>query len=299
MRIFSILDTDNLSAEIVVSMDNYQIPSLSNYHIQPMFDPGRLQGIQWGIVPIIIFGRYVLMAGIAYFVFYSWKRRGLFYRKIQQRFPRSSDYWREVGLSAVTSLIFGLTAWLCLGTPLRQHTQFYIEIEQHSLAWLLLSIPLTILIHDTYFYWIHRLMHHPKLYRRAHLTHHLSVNPSPWAAFAFHPLEAMVEAAIIPILLFSMPIHPIAFLSFILFMLIFNVYGHLGYELFPKKTYEHPLGQWLNSSVYHNLHHEKFKGNYGLYFTFWDRLCGTLRNDSAEKVGQVHAQIDEGKTRLI
>ena len=104
-----------------------------------------------------------------------------------------------------------------------------------------------------------------------------------------------MEAAIIPILLFSLPIHPIAFLAFIFFMLLFNVYGHLGYELFSKKTYEHPLGKWLNSSVYHNLHHEKFQGNYGLYFTFWDRLCGTLRADSSEKVAQVHEQIEQGK----
>ena len=76
-------------------------------------------------------------------------------------------------------------------------------------------------------------------------------------------------------------------------MLWFNVYGHLGYELFPRKTYTHALGRWLNSSVYHNLHHERFHGNYGLYFTFWDRLCGTLRTDSADKIEEVHQRISE------
>ena len=256
-----------------------------------MFDPSKLQGIQWGIIPIIIFGRYLVMAGFAYLIFYVWRRQALLRRKIQQRFPRSSDYWREIGYSALTSLIFGVTAWLCLGTPLRQYTQFYSKIDQYSITWLLLSIPLVIIIHDTYFYWMHRLMHHPKVYRRAHLVHHLSVNPSPWAAFAFHPLEAVAEAAIIPILLFSLPLHPIAFLSFVLFMLVFNVYGHLGYELFPKRMYKHPIGQWINSTVYHNLHHEKFQGNYGLYFTFWDRICGTLRQDSADKVMQVQERM--------
>ena len=260
-----------------------------------MFDPGRLHGIQWAIVPIIIFLRYVVMAGLAYLIFYVWQRRSLYYRKIQQRFPQNADYWREIGHSALTSLIFGATAWLCLGTPLRQYTQFYSDISQHSTAWLLGSVPLALLIHDAYFYWAHRLMHHPRLYRRMHLTHHLSVNPSPWAAFAFHPLEAGVEAGIIPILLVVMPMHPISFLLFVLFMLIFNVYGHLGYELFPRKTYEHSVGKWLNTSVYHNLHHEKFTGNYGLYFTFWDRICGTLRADSSEKVAAVHTQIEREK----
>ena len=260
-----------------------------------MFDPSKFSGIQWGIVPIVIFGRYVLMAGLAYVVFYVWKRRDLLFRKIQHRFPKRKDYWREAGYSALTSLVFAVMVWLCLGTPLRQYTQFYSDVREHSIAWLLLSIPLTVILHDTYFYWLHRLMHHPRLYRRAHLTHHLSVNPSPWAAFAFHPLEAVLEAITIPLLLFSMPLHPIAFLAFVTIMLFINVYGHLGYELFPKKLYQHPLGQWLNSSVHHNLHHEKFNGNYGLYFTFWDRICGTLRTDTMDKVEAVHAQMEAQK----
>gem|GEM_PF-1450548 len=27
------------------------------------------------------------------------------------------------------------------------------------------------------------------------------------------------------------------------------------------------------------MHHKYFKGNYGLYFLFWDRMMGTLRED--------------------
>jgi sterol desaturase/sphingolipid hydroxylase (fatty acid hydroxylase superfamily) len=253
-----------------------------------MFEPGKLQGLQWGIVPLIIFARYLVIAGVAFLVFYVWKRKRFLYRKIQNRFPKNADYLREIGYSALTSVIFGATAFICLGTPLRQYTQFYTDINQYSMGWFWLSIVIAILLNDTYFYWIHRMMHHPKLYRSMHLTHHLSVNPSPWAAFAFHPLEAVVEAGTIPLLLFAIPMHPLAFLAFVLFMTVFNVYGHLGYELYPQKLYKHPLGKWLNSSVYHNLHHEKFTGNYGLYFTFWDRICGTLRSDCESKVEQIH-----------
>lgn len=248
----------------------------------------------WILVPIIIFGRYVVFSAIPYFVFYVWKRGAWLYRKIQPRFPTPTDYQREIGYSALSSLIFSAMVWLCLGTPLRAFTQYYTEIEQYGLGWLLVSIPITLLIHDTYFYWMHRLMHWPKLYRLMHRTHHRSVNPSPWAAFAFHPLEAVVEAGIIPILLIVMPLHPISFLGFVTVMLVFNIYGHLGYELFSAKTYQHPIGKWLNTSVYHNLHHEKFTGNYGLYFTFWDRVCGTLRADSLQKVEQIHAREKSG-----
>jgi sterol desaturase/sphingolipid hydroxylase (fatty acid hydroxylase superfamily) len=62
-------------------------------------------------------------------------------------------------------------------------------------------------------------------------------------------------------------------------MIIYNVYGHLGYEIYPKWFSRHPLGKWINTSVNHNQHHQYFKGNYGLYFLFWDRLMGTIRKD--------------------
>lgn len=243
------------------------------------------------IAPLVVFGRYFLVCSILFGWFYGWKRRAWLNRKIQSRFPNAVDLRREIGYSLVTSVIFAGMTLLWLATPLRAYTKFYTEVNAHGWLYLVVSVPLLLVIHDAYFYWIHRLMHQPKLYRLAHLVHHKSVNPSPWAAYAFHPVEAILEAGIIPVLLFLVPVHPISFLAFVTLMLWFNVYGHLGYELFSQKTYTHPLGKWLNSSVHHNLHHEKFHGNYGLYFTFWDRLCGTLRSDSAEKIAEVHQRI--------
>lgn len=260
-----------------------------------MFDPTDFSTLRWLITPLIIFGRYTVLCGMLFLLFYVWKRRDWLYRKIQKRFPTDRDYRREIGYSFLTSCIFGTTAFLFLGSSLRQYTRFYLDIDQYGLPWLLASIPLSLLIHDTYFYWMHRLMHHPRIYRRVHLLHHKSINPSPWAAYAFHPSEAVLEAGIVPLLLIVMPMHPISFFAFITLMLWFNVYGHLGYEIFPKSLYKHRVGRWLNSSIYHNQHHERFTGNYGLYFTFWDRLMGTLRADSAEKVEEIHRIIDANK----
>ncbi len=260
-----------------------------------MFNPAEFSAAHWALVPLIIFGRYVVFCALLYAVFYVWKRRAWLYRKIQQHFPHRADYIREIGYSAIASVIFGGISWLCLGTAVREHTLFYSDIDTYGRLWLAISIPLTLLIHDTYFYWIHRLMHHPALYRRIHLVHHKSVNPSPWAAYAFHPIESVLEAGIIPVLLFSIPLHPVSFWAFVTLMLLFNIYGHLGYELFSRKTYDHPVGRWINSSVHHNMHHEKFHGNYGLYFTIWDRLCGTLREDSMDKVEKVHGRISQGR----
>lgn len=260
-----------------------------------MFDLSQFSMVKWLLVPVIIFGRYMLFCLMPFLFYYVWKRRTQWYRKIQEHFPATSDYRREIIHSAMTSVIFAAVTWLCLGTPIRGFTFYYTDVSAYGWGWLLLSVPLTLLIHDAYFYWAHRLMHHPRIYRHVHLVHHKSVNPSPWAAYAFHPVEAVLEAGIVPLLLLVMPLHPLSFWAFVTLMLAFNVYGHLGYELFPKKMYTHPIGRWINSSVHHNLHHEKFHGNYGLYFTIWDRLCGTLRTDSMEKVDALHGRIQAQK----
>jgi sterol desaturase/sphingolipid hydroxylase (fatty acid hydroxylase superfamily) len=130
-------------------------------------------------------------------------------------------------------------------------------------------------------------MHHPKLFKIFHLVHHKSNNPSPWAAYSFHPLEAIVESLIFVIFLFTIPVHSIHLTIFFIFSLVYNVYGHLGFELYPNGFNKNRLGKWLNTSVAHNMHHKYFKGNYGLYFTIWDRLMGTLNenyDDAFEEV---------------
>lgn len=249
---------------------------------------------KWLLTPFFIFGRYLFLCTWLFGLFYVWKRHAWLFRKIQQRFPQRADYLREIGYSALTAVIFATMAWLWLGTPLRACTRLYTDVHAYGVVYLVLSVPIMLFIHDTYFYWMHRLMHHPRLYPYVHRVHHLSVNPSPWAAYAFHPAEAVIEAGILPLLLLILPIHPIALVSFVSLMLWFNVYGHLGYELFPRGLYRHPLGRWLNSSVYHNRHHERFHGNYSLYFTFWDRWMGTLRADSAASVDAIHERIEQG-----
>ena len=106
-------------------------------------------------------------------------------------------------------------------------------------------------------------------------------------AIAGHPLEAIVEAGIFAIFLFTIPIHPLHLFIFFLLMILYNVYGHLGFELYPKGFNRHFIGRWINTSVNHNLHHQYFKGNYGLYFTFWDRMMGTIRKDYDQKFEEV------------
>jgi sterol desaturase/sphingolipid hydroxylase (fatty acid hydroxylase superfamily) len=110
-------------------------------------------------------------------------------------------------------------------------------------------------------------------------VHHKSTNPSPWTAYAFHPYEAVLEAIFIYIIVLLLPYHILTLVTFLIFMMCYNVYGHLGYELYPKNFHKTAFGKWMNTAVTHNQHHKNFNGNYGLYFLFWDRIMGTVRED--------------------
>ncbi len=243
--------------------------------------------------------RYVLFAAIGFFIFYVLLKRKLWHRKIQQRFPRWKDYGREIGYSIITIGIFALVPVLLIYNPvIGPHTTFYKDIHQYSMVWFYAAFPVMFFMHDAYFYWMHRLMHHPKLFRFVHLIHHKSVNPSPWAAYAFHPVEAVLEAGIVAIFLFTIPIHKLHLGLFFLFMIIYNVYGHLGYELYPKGFSRSRIGRWINTSINHNQHHQYFKGNYGLYTLIWDRWMGTIREDYETRFEEVKGRKKEGKQQI-
>ncbi len=220
--------------------------------------------------------RYVLMAGIAFLAWYG--RRGTSRRsgKLQPAMPRGAQIRREIAYSAMAVLVFGLVNGVIFGYGIVPHTQVYWDIAQYGWAYFWLSIPLMILVHDAYFYWTHRLLHTQALFRTFHGVHHLSTNPTPWTSYAFHPLESVVQALGVVLIMFIMPTQPWAILIFQTISTAVNVHGHLGYDLYPRGWPQHWLGRWINTSVAHNTHHDKPRYNFGFYFLFWDRWMGTL-----------------------
>jgi sterol desaturase/sphingolipid hydroxylase (fatty acid hydroxylase superfamily) len=199
----------------------------------------------------------------------------------------------------MTISIFAVVPLCILHVPaIARTTTFYTKIDQHGWFYFFLAFPLMFFVHDTYFYWMHRLIHHKKLFKLVHLVHHQSTNPSPWAAYAFHPLEAVAEAGIFVVFLYTLPVHFLHLFIFFFIMIVYNVYGHLGYELYPKNFNRHWLGKWINTSVSHNQHHQYFKGNYGLYFTFWDRIMNTMRVDYDQRFDEVKSRVENEEIKI-
>jgi sterol desaturase/sphingolipid hydroxylase (fatty acid hydroxylase superfamily) len=244
-------------------------------------------GKYFSILYLLLALRYVVIAGVFFLIFYVIKPQRYLRLRIQQAFPKNRDYFREIGYSMLTIVFFAIYVIIIMRTPVRNYTRMYNNISDYGWAYFAFSILLALIIHDAYFYWTHRLMHHPKLFKVFHLVHHKSTNPSPWAAFAFHPLEAIVETSVLPVIVFLIPIHRYAIITFFLISTVINVYGHLGYEIYPAWLIKSRIGKWLNTSVSHNMHHKYFNGNYGFYTRFWDVMMGTMNPHYEENLTEV------------
>jgi sterol desaturase/sphingolipid hydroxylase (fatty acid hydroxylase superfamily) len=185
---------------------------------------------------------------------------------------------REIGWSLASAFIYGAPAGL-LAWGWQEHgwTRVYTDVADYPLWWLPASVLVYLLLHDSWFYWTHRWMHRPALFRIAHAVHHASRPPTAWAAMSFHPWEAITGAIVIPALVLLIPIHVAALGLVLTIMTVMGVTNHMGWELFPRRLVEGKAGGWLITASHHQRHHQQYGCNYGLYFRFWDRLCGTDR----------------------
>ncbi len=183
---------------------------------------------------------------------------------------------REIGWSLASAAIYGVPAGIVAwGWQAHGWTLIYSDMRAYPSWWLPVSVLLYLLAHDTWFYWTHRWMHRPHPFRLAHAVHHASRPPTAWAAMAFHPLEALTGAVVIPALVFLIPVHIAGLGVILLIMTMMGTTNHMGWELFPRWMREGLVGGWLITATHHQRHHDRYNGNYGLYFRHWDRLCGT------------------------
>lgn len=223
------------------------------------------------VVFAIVTGRYFLIAGLFYAVFYKWAKGKWERRKINQRSYKEGQFRKEVSWSMVTAGIFAVSGAVLGLLWQKGFTKIYSDVQDYPLWWLPVSLVIALFVHETYYYWLHRWMHHPRIFRLVHKVHHDSNITSPWTAFSFHPLEGLLQALFLPLLLLVLPIHLYVLVIHLTIMTFSSVINHLDIEVYPKGFHKNLLGRWLIGATHHSLHHKQFRYNYGLYFTFWDK----------------------------
>ena len=216
----------------------------------------------------IVAMRYLLTSGA--FAWVTERRMPGLHARLHRQVVREIAW--SLGSAAIYGIPAGVVAW---GWRTHGWTRVYTDLHAWPLWWLPVSFVLCLVLHDSWFYWTHRLMHRPAWFRAAHAVHHASRPPTAWAAMSFHPLEALSGAVVIPALVFVVPLHVGVLAALLTVMTFMGVTNHMGWEIFPRAIVRGFPGRWLITATHHQLHHERYHCNYGLYFRLWDRLLGS------------------------
>jgi len=169
-----------------------------------------------------------------------------------------------------------------------------------SLLEVFIGYSILLLVHDAWFYAVHRLAHTKKFYALIHKTHHKWKQPMVFAAYFIRSPSAVLQehACLIPCMIFL----PVPLYSFMLYQYLgapMSMLEHCGFHvdeiplpylgmvewpLIGRAKVGHLMtilgGGWSlllggHSVECHDYHHLNFNGNYGLSYSYLDKLFGT------------------------
>lgn len=248
----------------------------------------------WWSNIVVDLRRYIVFAVAVWFFLWVAFAKRLADRKIRQDRPAGRQMALEFLVSARSIAIFSTVG---VGITVMARAGFYPladRAEHWGSAWFALSLVGMIVAHDAYFYWAHRLMHDPRLFRAFHRRHHRSHNPSPFTAYSFDLGEAFLMVSFVALWPMVTPTPWGVTGLFMLHQIFRNTLLHCGYELMPAGRDGRPMLDWLTTTTHHDLHHGR-GWNYGLYFTWWDRWMGTEHPDYHAEYARVASRAGAGR----
>ncbi|MEM9126101.1 MAG: sterol desaturase family protein [Pseudomonadota bacterium] len=232
----------------------------------------------------------ILVAGSLHWWLYMRKGQGM-YKKFDRR-----DLTRNNGVFTFRSQVLD-NIWWTLGSAMTVATIYqwviywamangyaptitWAAAPVWFVAWMVF-IPMWSGLH---FYWVHRLEHHPRLYRRVHAVHHRNVNIGPWSGISNHWYENLLYFTTYFIHLI-VPSHPLHVLFHTYFQQISPVLSHSGFEKLRAADADAARA----GDFFHQLHHRYFECNYGTSEIPFDKWFGTYHDGSDEATTRTRA----------
>jgi sterol desaturase/sphingolipid hydroxylase (fatty acid hydroxylase superfamily) len=217
--------------------------------------------------------------------------------RAQSTYPSRDGRWGAFVVTyIVNTAVIGTCLWI--GCQLQLSGIGNLKSGTYSVVDALLLVPqmlIVLLVFDAQFYWIHRAAHrHAVLFRLFHRDHHADRYPDAWSSAYQHPLDLFISTGLPLMWAVLLPVHEVAWWIAILTVHGISLAGHSGVEI----THRAPgllapngvataldaertgIAGWFNTVTHHDLHHQRFNVNFGLFFTVWDRLMGTLAPDT-------------------
>ena len=153
------------------------------------------------------------------------------------------------------------------------------------LSKMLFQICVFFVMEDAWHYWTHRALHYGPLYKSIHKLHHYYSAPFGLAAEYASPIEVMIlgigtVGSPAVWCFFTGDLHLITMHVWIVLRLFQAIDAHSGYD-FPWSLHNF-LPFWAGAE-HHDVHPEKFIGNYASSFRWWDKILDTEASPEARK----------------
>jgi sterol desaturase/sphingolipid hydroxylase (fatty acid hydroxylase superfamily) len=212
-------------------------------------------------------------------------------RKIQPRGFKWRVLRNEVIIAAINVTISGAILSFTTKTLLAHG---WISMRHEAAPWWVIALEFAayFFAFDTWFYWLHRLMHNEPIYKWVHKLHHWSTAPNLVTSFSVSPLESLINGGFVPLFLAAFSVHSAAFALIAPTNVIMGLYVHSGYEFFPRWWHKSWATKWFITTTFHDQHHRYFTCNFGGYTTIWDRICGTVRPKFESDYAKLKARRD-------
>jgi lathosterol oxidase len=214
----------------------------------------------------IIFIRYVTVAYL-----YNYMLKVITKSTYNIYKEKAAQIRKELGWSFLSSVVFCVYGGFSFWAYHQGWTKIYVQVFNYPLWYFCLSTVILLLLYETYYYWLHRWMHLPAVFRVVHKVHHQSIHSTVFTSFSFHPIEAILQSLFFPIVIFLIPLHYAVLIIVLTLMTLSAVINHSGIEIFHNRFI---LKNFIGST-HHHLHHTQFQTNFGLYFTWWDKWMKT------------------------
>ncbi|KAG4304100.1 hypothetical protein PORY_002464 [Pneumocystis oryctolagi] len=204
---------------------------------------------------------YFLFSTLSYFFIFD---------KLTKKHPRflKNQIRMEIvqSLKAMPLMTLFTTPWFL--AEIHGFSKIYENPLKYGKLYYIIQFPLFLVFTDGLIYLIHRALHHRILYKRLHKSHHRWIIPTPYASYAFHPLDGYLQSIPYHVFPFIFPLHRYVYLGMFIFVNLWTIL--IRFEFVT-------LNPVVNGSACHSIHHLLFNYNYGQFFTLFDRLGGSYR----------------------
>ncbi|MCR9087087.1 MAG: sterol desaturase family protein [Rhodobacteraceae bacterium] len=221
----------------------------------------------------------VLVAGGLHLYFYTWRGQGWQLKYDPRELNatgRAFTFNSQLFDNVFWTLASGVTFWTAYEVLMfwaMANGYAPVLLWSDNPVWFLLLFPLTPLWISFHFYWIHRALHWPPLYRLAHALHHRNTNVGPWSGLSMHPVEHLLFFSSV-LIHWIVPAHPIHILFHMQHQALTAATSHTGFEgMVVRDKSRLALG-----TFHHQMHHRYFECNYGNLEVPWDRWFGSFHD---------------------